>query len=297
MTDSLTEQFEHNRAHLRAVAYRILGSATEADDAVQEAWLRLNRSDPNEIANLGGWLTTVVARVCLDLLRSRRARREEPIDDDTPEELVPENTGPDRDVHLADSLSSALVLVLELLTPAERVAFVLHDMFDLSFEEIAPIVGRSTSATRQLASRGRRRVRGASVERQPDRGRQREIVDAFLTASRGGDFAQLVALLHPHVVLHADPHAVRAASARQDRGAPNLAPEIRGADDVAATLFGRARGAQPALIDGLAGAAWAPGGQPRALFRFTVADDRVVAIDIVSDPTRLREFDVVLLSS
>ena len=240
-------------------------------------------------------MTTVVARVCLDLLRSRRARREESVDDEATEELVQEEIGPEREVMLADSISSALLVVLEMLTPAERVAFVLHDMFDLSFEEIGPIVGRSAAAARQLASRGRRRVQGASLDAHRDRARQREVVEAFLAASRGGDFAQLVALLDPNVVLRADRHAVESAAARQDRGAPRLAAEIRGANDVAAALFGRASAALPAIINGAVGATWAPGGHPYAAFQFAIADGKIVEIDIVTEPARLREFEIVLL--
>jgi len=295
MDDFLAERFERSRSHLRAVAYRILGSRSDADDAVQEAWLRLNRSDAAAIENLNSWLTTVVARVCLDVLRSRRARREESIEEAVSEEPAPDEAGPEREALLADSISSALVVVLEMLTPAERVAFVLHDLFDLPFEEIAPIVGRSPEATRQLASRGRRRVRGASRDVEQNRARQREVVEAFFAASRGGDFAQLVALLDPNIVLRADRQAVEAAAAAHDRGAPKLAPEIRGASEVAAALFGRANAAQLAWIDGAAGAAWAPGGRPIAAFRFTVAEGKVSAIEIVTEAARLAALDIVLL--
>jgi RNA polymerase sigma-70 factor (ECF subfamily) len=241
-------------------------------------------------------LTTVVARVCLDLLRARRARPEEAMDDEPPTEpAAPDEIDPEQNAMFADSISGALFVVLEMLTPAERVAFVLHDLFDLSFEEIAPIVGRSAAAARQLASRGRRRVRGASVGDERNRTRQREVVDAFLAASRGGDFARLVALLDPNVVLRTDRQAVESAAARQDRGAPKLAPEIHGADDVAAALSGRATAAQPAIVAGAAGAVWAPGGHPRAAFRFAVVDDRIVEIEIVTDPVRLSGFDIVVL--
>src|SRR5262245_50549224 len=240
MTD-LAPQFEANRAHLRAVAYRMLGSRNEAEDAVQEAWLRLLHADTRDLANLGGWLTTVVARVCLDLLRARKARREEPLvaaadlagDDD-----------PERDLQLADSVGLALLVVLDTLAPAERVAFVLHDMFDLPFDDIAPIVGRSPTAARQLASRARRRVRSAPGTPDADRAQQRQIVGVFLAAARGGDFAALLAVLDPDVVLRADPAAVQASLARQAAGAPALAPEIRGADAVAKTFVGRAKAAQ-----------------------------------------------------
>ena len=238
----LVEKFESNRPHLRAVAYRMLGSRSEADDAVQEAWLRLMRTEASGVENLGGWLTTVVARVCLDMLRSRKSRREDPLDGeldaDMRETLVSSGTGsnPEEETALADSIGLALLVVLETLAPAERVAFVLHDMFDLPFEEIAPIVGRSPTAARQLASRARRRVQGAGTVGDADRARQREIVDAFLAASRGGDFDALLAVLDPDVVLRADRTAVRVSAARQDQGAPRLAPEVRGASRVARDL-------------------------------------------------------------
>jgi len=294
--DVLAERFEENRGRLRAVAYRMLGSGYEADDAVQEAWLRLSRSDAGEIANLGGWLTTVVARVCLDMLRTRRVRQEEPIADDAAEELGQPEIDLERDVLIADSISSALLVVLETLAPAERVAFVLHDMFDLPFDDIASIVGRSPVATRQLASRARRRVQGASHDAERDRARQREVVDAFLAASRGGDFAALVAVLDPDVVLRADPSAVRAASERLAQGAPKLAPEVRGAAEVAAAFSGKAQAAQPAIINGAVGAVWAPGGRPRAAFCFAIANGKVSEISIVTDPAGLRQLDIVVLA-
>src|SRR5712691_8486690 len=208
--DWVTEQFEANRAHLRSVAYRMLGSPSEADDAVQEAWLRLSRSDTSGVENLGGWLTTVVARVCLNTLRSRESRREEPLDAHVPEPIVSREAGidPEHEALLADSVGLALLVVLETLGPAERVAFVLHDLFDLPFDEIAPVVGRSPAAARQLASRARRRVQGAATVPAADLTRRREIVDAFLAASRGADFDALLAILDPDVVLRADPVAV-----------------------------------------------------------------------------------------
>jgi len=294
MSTFLAERFEQNRPHLRAVAFRILGSASEADDAVQEAWLRLSRSQDTAIENLGAWLRTVVARVCLDMLRSRRTHREEPMDEQPWEEPIDDEIDPERDAVLADSISSALVIVLDRLTPAERVAFVLHDMFDLSFDEIAPIVGRSATAARQLASRARRRVRGGSSDGGADRARQREVVEAFLAASRSGNLAQLVALLDPDIVLRADRPAVESAAARQDRGAPKLAPEIRGARQVADALLGRASAARPATINGDAGLVWAPGGHPRAVFRFAIRDGRVAAIDIATDPEYLRDLEIVM---
>ena len=228
----LAEQFEANRTHLRAVAYRMLGSLSEADDAVQEAWLRLSRSDTSGVENLGGWLTTVVARVCLDMLRSRKSRREEPLGAHVPDPMVSREDGidPEHEALLADSVGLALLVVLETLAPAERVAFVLHDMFDLPFDEIAPIVGRSPTAARQLASRARRRVQGAATVPDADLTRQREVVDAFLAASRGGDFDALLALLDPDVVLRADrapcrrAHRARSAARRPwprpSRGVP-----------------------------------------------------------------------------
>jgi RNA polymerase sigma factor (sigma-70 family) len=292
MIDSnwLAERFDESRAHLKAVAYRMLGSASEAEDAVQESWLRLSRSDTREVANLGGWLTTVVARVCLDILRTRRARREEPLG--TGAEPAGD-AAPEDDLALADATGQALLVVLETLAPAERVAFVLHDMFDLSFEEIAPIVDRTPAAARQLASRARRRVRGAAAPA-GDLARRRELVGAFLAASRDGDFERLLAVLSPEVVLRADDPAVRMAAARQGRGAPDLAPEVRGARLVADAFKGRARGAAPAVIDGEAGAVWAPGGQVRAAFLFTIEEDRITAIDLVMDPGRLAALDVTI---
>jgi RNA polymerase sigma-70 factor (ECF subfamily) len=295
----LAEQFEHKRVHLRAVAFRILGSSLEADDAVQEAWLRLSRSDVGDVDNLAGWLTTVVARVCLDMLRSRKARREEPLDAEAPDSFaVPEDeSDAEQELLMADSLGLAMLLVLETLAPAERVAFVLHDMFDVSFEEIAPIVGRSSVAARQLASRARRRVRGAAGTPEADRARQREIVEAFLAASRDGDFERLLTLLDPDVALRADRAAVEASAARQGQGAPPLAAEVRGASMVAKVFSGRARAAQLALINGVAGAVWAVGGQPRGAFTFTIADGKISTIDIVVDPEHVRQLNVVIVSA
>jgi RNA polymerase sigma factor (sigma-70 family) len=293
----LAEQFEVNRPHLRAVAYRMLGSLSEADDAVQESWLRLRRADANGIENLGGWLTTVVSRVCLDLLRSRQSRREEPLDAQTSEPVLPREDGgdPEHEALLAESVGLALLVVLETLAPAERLAFVLHDLFAVSFDEIAPIVGRSPAAARQLASRARRRVQGATEVPDADRARQRAVVDAFLAASRGGDFAALLAVLDPDVVLRADRTILQASVSRQDKGAPKLAPEIRGALAVATTFSGLAQTAQPALVNGAAGAVWAPRGQPRAVFAFTIRRGTIVEIDLVADPTRLRQLDLAIL--
>ncbi|HKE54434.1 MAG TPA: sigma-70 family RNA polymerase sigma factor [Actinomycetota bacterium] len=283
--DWLTEGFEANRTHLRAVAYRMLGSTGEADDAVQEAWIRLNRSDTGDVENLGGWLTTVVARVCLDMLRSRTSRREEPFDDVPERAAEPgDAVDPEREAMLADSVGLAMLVVLDTLTPAERVAFVLHDMFGVPFEEVAPIVGRSPEAARQLASRARRRV-GGSTEPEGDLDRQRAVVDAFLAAARGGDFEALLALLDPEVVARAD-----AASA-----AMGAAAEVRGAAAVAETFAGRARAAQPALVGGVAGLVWAKGGEPKVVFGFTLEEGRVVGIDLIADPERIHELGVSIL--
>jgi RNA polymerase sigma factor (sigma-70 family) len=285
--DWLTEQFEANRGHLRSVAYRMLGSQAEADDAVQEAWLRLNRADTTEVQNLAGWLTTVVARVSLDMLRTRKTRREAAIDA-LPAPVVEraaETAGPEHQAELADAVGPALQVVLEMLTPAERLAFVLHDLFGVPFDEIAVILDRSPDSARQLASRARRRVRGASPTEEADRERQREVVSAFLRASRGGDFEALLKVLDPDVVVRADATSVKMGSE----------PEVRGATAVLNTFLGRAVGAQPAIINGVPGAAWAPGGKLRALICFTVADGKVVAIDLVADTERFDQLDIELL--
>ena len=292
---SLAHQFEQSRGHLRAIAFRMLGSSTEADDAVQESWLRLSRSDVSSVDNLTGWLTTVVARVCLDMLRSRKARREEPLDLESPEAPAEDEGDAEHDLVMADSLGLALLLVLETLAPAERVAFVLHDMFDVSFDEIARIVDRSPVAARQLASRARRRVQGASSTESGDRTRQREVVEAFLAASRDGDFNALLALLDPQVVLRADRLAVEASAAGVAAGAPKLAPEIRGREEVAGTFSGRAGAAQLALIDGVAGAVWAPGGRTRAAFTFTVEGGHISEMEIVYDPERIASLEIAIL--
>jgi len=286
--DTLADRFESHRPHLRAVAYRMLGSPTEADDAVQEAWLRTSHADTSTVDNLGGWLTTVVARVCLDMLRSRKSRREEPL---PATDRIDDGDRPDRELQLADSIGVAMLVVLEMLAPAERIAFVLHDMFDLPFDDIAPIVGRSPEAARQLASRARRRVHGASIS-DADRERQRVVVDAFLAASRDGDFEALLAMLDPEVVLRADPTAVAIAASRP--GAPVLAPALRGAQAVANSFSGRARGAQRALVDGLAGAAWAPGGVAKSVFAFTVENGKIVAVDVIMEAEHLAALDLVL---
>ncbi|NOJ42605.1 sigma-70 family RNA polymerase sigma factor [Bradyrhizobium australiense] len=278
----LAEKFEANRAHLRAVAYRMLGSTSEVDDAVQETWLRLSRSDTSAVENLGGWLTTVVARVCLDMLRSRKSRREEPMGPHVPEPVADDTHG--RDAEMADSVGAALLVVLETLAPAERLAFVLHDMFAVPFEEIAPIVGRTPAAARQLASRARRRVQGTPPP-DTDFGRQKNIVDAFLKASREGDFDGLLALLDPDVVFRADSAAQRLGS---------LA-EIRGAAAVAETFKGRAQSAKPALVDGALAIAVILGGEPRIVVWLTMKADRIAGIEAMADAERLSGFDLELL--
>jgi RNA polymerase sigma-70 factor (ECF subfamily) len=285
--DRLAQHFEEHRAHLRAVAYRMLGSLNEADDAVQEAWLRLSRSESGEIANLGGWLTTVVARVCLDLLRARQARREESLAAHEPDPIASHERGidPEQEALMADAVGLALLVVLDTLNPAERLAFVLHDLFDVSFDEIAPIVGRSPTAARQLASRARRRVRGqnAAMDSDADLTSQRHVVDAFLAASRAGNFEALLALLDPEVVLRADDAAIALGSWSG----------VRGARDVARRFTG-VRGARAARMNGAVGAAWAPGGQPRVAFVFTMTHDKIVAIDFIADPEHLRQLDPVI---
>ena len=282
--ESLAQKFEADRSRLRAVAYRMLGSLSEAEDAVQEAWLRLARTDAGGVGNLGGWLTTVVARVCLDMLRRRRSRHEDPLDMEGPGDIASgqESDDPEHEIALADSVGLAMLVVLETLAPAERVAFVLHDMFDLPFDEIAPIVGRTPTAARQLASRARRRVQGTPTPPESDRTRQREIVEAFLAASRGGDFAALLAVLDPDVVFRADPAAMRLGSAG----------ELRGAPAVAGAFMGRAQAARAALIDGAIGAVVAPDGRLLLVLNLTVANGRIVGIDAVADPERLEQLDL-----
>ncbi len=291
----LTETFERSRSHLRAVAYRMLGSAGEADDAVQEAWLRLHRADTSDVENIGGWLTTVVSRVCLDMLRSRTSRREE-LPGDIAELPVDQAVRPDPEGEalLTDSIGPALLAVLDSLTPPERLAFVLHDVFAVPFDEIAPIVDRSPAAARQLASRARRRVRGADSA-SGDPVRRDQVVGAFIAAARDGDFDELLRLLDPDVVLRADAVAVEAAQARQSLGAPTLSRLVRGAPEVARAFAGRARTAQPAVIDGDPGAVWAPDGRPQAVFAFTIVDGRIVVLELIADPVRLARLDITLL--
>jgi RNA polymerase sigma factor (sigma-70 family) len=291
-SDWLAERFEEQRPHLRAVAYRMLGSLSEADDAVQEAWLRLSRSDTSEVENLGGWLTTVVGRVSLDMLRSRKSRREESLEEThVPDPIISsaDGTDPEQEALLADSVGLAMLVVLETLSPAERLAFVLHDMFGVSFDEIAPIVGRSPTTARQLASRARRRVRGAPTVPDADLARQREVVDAFLAAARNGDFDGLLAVLDPDVVLRADGGAMRGVRASR---------EVRGAREVAqqaVTFSSLARFAQPALVNGAAGVVVAPGGRPFAVMGCTIRDGKIVEMDILADPERLDQLDLTVL--
>ncbi|MER8156487.1 RNA polymerase sigma factor SigJ [Streptomyces sp. NPDC094472] len=289
----LAEGFEAHRGHLRAVAYRMLGSLSEADDAVQEAWLRLSRSDTAAVENLGGWLTTVVGRVCLDMLRSRTARREEPLGVHLPDPVISGETGPgpEDQALLADSVGLALLVVLETLAPAERLAFVLHDLFAVPFDEIAPIVDRTPAAARQLASRARRRVRGAVPVPDADLARQREIVNAFLAAAHDGDFEGLISVLDPDVVLRADYGAAPAPAPREVYGAAAVADQ--------ALTFSRLSStgllARPALVNGAVGVVSSRDGRPFSVLAFTVTDGRIVAIDILADPERLSGLDLTVL--
>jgi RNA polymerase sigma factor (sigma-70 family) len=287
--DWLAERFEEHRPQLRAAAYRMLGSLSEADDAVQEAWIRLSRSEPGEIDNLGGWLTTVVARVSLNMLRSRRTRREEPLDVHVPDPVVSPAQGldPEHEALLADSVGLALLVVLETLSPAERLAFVLHDMFAVPFDEIAPIVDRSPAAARQLASRARRRVHGRAPVPDADLAEQRRVVDAFFAAAREGDFDALVAVLDPDVVLRSDGGA-RASGTAEAHGAEAVAGR-------AMTFAGLSPYVRPALVNGAAGVVVMPRGRPFAVMGFTVSGGRIVAIDALADPERLSKLDLAFL--
>ncbi|WP_081238167.1 RNA polymerase sigma factor SigJ [Streptomyces viridosporus] len=286
----LAERFEEHRGHLRAVAYRMLGSLTEAEDAVQEAWLRLGRTDSGEIGNFGGWLTTVTGRICLDLLRSRTARREQSMD----ETFVPDpvirplpRTDPEQEALRADSVGVALLVVLDRLAPDERLAFVLHDMFAVPFDDIAPVVGRTAAATRQLAGRARRRVRDATPASEPDPGRQREALDAFMAAARGGDFEALVAVLHPDVALRADAGALvrGAAGSRTLRGAKPVAES--------ALLFARyTAAARMALVNDAIGLVSVVEGRIRSVMSVTVTDGRITGLYILADPERLARLEV-----
>jgi RNA polymerase sigma-70 factor (ECF subfamily) len=285
--DWLARRFEDNRARLRAVAYRMLGSSAEAEDAVQEAWLRVSRADAGDVENLAGWLTTITARICLNILQARGSRPEEPVGAHPPEPPARQWESQDPEVRalIADSIGQALLVVLDTLAPAERVAFVLHDMFAVPFEEIAPIVDRSPAAARQLASRARRRIQGTAPAPPAGRARQRELVTAFLAAAQRGDFAALLELLDPGVVLRSDQEAARI-------GGPG---ELHGGTDVAGIFSGRAEAARLALIDGAAGLAWAPGGQPRVIFTFTIFHEKIAAIDMTADPGRLRQLEVAII--
>ena len=285
--DWLAEQFEESRDHLRAVAYRMLGSQQEAEDAVQEAWIRLSRSDSGSIDNLGGWLTTVVGRICLDMLRVRRARPEQTVAEHSPVLADSEVPDPELEAVQADSVGLALLVVLETLTPAERLSFVLHDMFAVPFDDIAPIVGRSPAAARQLASRARRRVQGTPDIPEIESSRQREIVTAFLEASRSGNFEALLEILDPDVVLRADDAAAA-------RGAAAL---VRGGVAVAETFKGRAKAARLTLVDGLAGAVWSQRGVPQVVFAFTVTGGRITSIELLSDADYLAQVELTPLEN
>jgi RNA polymerase sigma-70 factor (ECF subfamily) len=286
----LAQRFEENRPHLRAVAYRMLGSLSEADDAVQESWLHLSRSDIGGVENLGGWLTTVVARVCLDMLRARKSRREEPLGAYVPEPIASGEDGidPEHEALLADSVGLALLVVLDTLAPAERLAFVLHDMFAVPYDDIAVIVGRSPTAARQLASRARRRVQAAAAVPDADLARQREVVDAFLAASRGGDFDALVALLDPDVVVRADARAMPVGASTEVRGAPAVAEQ-------ALSFSRRVQYARPALVNGAVGIVVAPHGRLSTVMAFTVKRGKIVEINVLADPARLRQLDLAVL--
>jgi RNA polymerase sigma-70 factor (ECF subfamily) len=285
----LAERFEENRAHLRAVAYRMLGSLSEADDAVQEAWLRFSRAGTEGVENLGGWLTTIVARVSLNMLRSRKARREDSLDVHVPDPVLSlDEVDPEHEALLADSIGLALLVVVQTLAPSERLAFVLHDMFAVPFEEIAPILDRSPAAARKLASRARRRIQGTAPVLDPDPARQRAVVDAFMAASRAGDFDALVAVLDPDVVL------------RADYGGPAGSAMLRGAREVAgqALMFQQyARFSRPVLVNGAPGAITAPDGRPFSVMGFTISDGKIVQLDVLADPERLRRLDLTFLQN
>jgi RNA polymerase sigma factor (sigma-70 family) len=287
----LAERFEENRGHLRAVAYRMLGSLNEADDAVQEAWLRLSRSDAGTIENLGGWLTTVVSRVCLDMLRSRTSRKEETLETEVAPAAVNSDgrRDPEQETLLADAIGAALLIVLDRLDPAERPAFVLHDMFAVSFDEIASIVGRSPEAARQLASRARRRVQGAPAVPNTSLMEQRRVVDTFLDALRRGDFEALVSVLDPDVVVRIDAAAGRSGAPTEIRGARNSA---KGAIAFSQHLPGTV---QPMLINGEVGLVWSPGRHVFRVLRFSFGDGKIATVNVIADPVRLREFDLAVL--
>jgi RNA polymerase sigma-70 factor (ECF subfamily) len=281
----LAERFEHNREHLRSVAYRMLGSLSDADDAVQESWLRLSRTDSDEIDNLGGWLTTVVGRVCLDMLRKRKSRDEQPLDVRPNDPASDSGADPEQEAMLADSVGLAMLVVLDKLTPAERLSFVLHDMFAVPFDDIAPMVGRTPDAARQLASRARRRVQGVDLVPSAPLGRQREIIDAFITAARGGDFEALVNVLDPDVVLRAD----------HGQGALAL---VRGAREVAGGAIAFRQGgteSKPVLVNGAIGIAAVMDGRTVSVLEVTIVDDRIATIEITADPVRAAAMDLVFI--
>ena len=286
----LAQQFEDHRTRLRAVAYRMLGSLSEADDAVQETWLRLGRVDADEVENLGAWLTTVVARVSLSMLRSRRSRREDPLDVRMPEPIIDraDGTDPEHEALLADSVGLALLVVLETLSPAERLAFVLHDMFAVPFDEIAPIVDRSPEAARQLASRARRRVQGENKIPDADLNTQREVVDAFIAAARGGDFEALLEVLDPDVVLRADIGAVAIGASSMVRGAANVARQAQAFSRLDIEV-------RPALVNGAAGTVTLRDGRPFSIAGFTIQNRRITEMNIVADPESLRQIDLTIL--
>lgn len=288
--DWLAQQFETQRPHLERVAYRMLGSPEEADDAVQEAWLRFSRADTRGVENLRGWLTTVVGRVCLDMLRSRKTRREESLDAYLPELAVSRGEGaaPENEAALADSVGLALQMVLETLAPAERIAFVLHDMFAIPFDEIASIVGRSPTAARQLASRARRRVQGAGAEPGENIARQRKLIEAFRDASRRGDFAALLEVLDPEIVVHADAAAAPDGLAREVHGAQAAAEQ-------ALSFAKRARFAQPALVNGTAGFMLAPRGRLKMVLAFKFKGEKIAEIDVIAEPERLQILDLEVI--
>jgi RNA polymerase sigma-70 factor (ECF subfamily) len=283
----LAEQFEANRTHLQAVAYRMLGRLDEADDAIQEAWLRLSRSDTSDIANLGGWLSTVVARICLDMLRSRNSRREEELSAAVSESIESREEGidPEQEALLADSVGLALLVVLDTLSPAERLAFVLHDIFAMPFEEIARVVDREVPATRQLASRARRRVRGGAMVKDADLAASRQVVDAFLAAARGGDFNALLTVLDPEIVFRID-------GATSPKG---LSREVRGAQAVARQFSGRAQGFRTALVNGAVALIVAPRGHLFLVLNLTIRNGKIAEIEAVADKARLRQFDLAVL--
>jgi RNA polymerase sigma factor (sigma-70 family) len=287
--DRLTEEFETHRKHLRGVAYRMLGSLNEADDAVQESWLRLNRSETRAIDNLGGWLTRVIARVCLDMLRSRKSRREQPLSERAPDSIMSQDheTSPEHEALLASSVGLALLVVLDRLAPAERVAFVLHDLFAVPFDEIGAVVGRSQVASKKLASRARDRVHGVATVGEVDHARHYAVVEAFLTAARGGDLNALVELLAPDVVRRADRFAVPSQIATEVRGAPAVADETR-------TYTHRARSSEVALVDGTPGIVVAPHGRLFAVMRMSTEQGRITEIDVIADPKRLDQLPLRL---